>query len=163
MSVVLEDKKQAFLANFVAKSTDKDSSIAKKEALKALENLEFPTTRDEYWKYTRVGKITNANYSQSPSFNVADISRYLVEGLEAYLVVFVNGFFSEVLSDISQAKGITICPIAKAMKNGDQVAAVTIPLKVASAAARLLSKLLFSGIAADRIGTTPKFKTPPKK
>ena len=116
MSVVLEDKKQAFLANFVAKSADKDSSIAKQEALKALENLEFPTTRDEYWKYTRVGKITNANYSQSPSFNVSDISRYLVEGLEAYLVVFVNGFFSEELSDISQAKGITICPIAKARK-----------------------------------------------
>ena len=116
MSVVLEDKKQVFLANFVAKTTDKDSSIAKQEALKALENLEFPTTRDEYWKYTRVGKITNANYSQSPSFNVSDISRHLVEGLEAYLVVFVNGFFSEELSDISQAKGITICPIAKARK-----------------------------------------------
>ncbi len=113
---MLEDKKQTFLANFVAKTADKDSSLAKQEALKALENLEFPTTREEYWKYTRVGKITNANYSQSPSFNVSDISRYLVEGLEAYIVVFVNGFFSEELSDISKAKGITICPIAKARK-----------------------------------------------
>ena len=54
-------------------------------------------------------------------------------------------------------------PIAKAIKNGDHVAAVTIPLSVASAAALLVLNLLFFGIAADKIGTTPKFNTPPKK
>ena len=112
----IANRKAEFLSNFLAKDTDADSSLAKQEALKALQNLEFPTTRDEYWKYTRVGKITNAKYSQSPSFNVSDISNYLIEGLETHRVVFVNGFFSEELSNISQEKGFTISPMAKARK-----------------------------------------------
>ena len=57
MSATVENKKQAFLDNF---SEDKNNvNVVKQEALKALENLEFPTTREEYWKYTRVGKIVN--------------------------------------------------------------------------------------------------------
>ena len=58
---------------------------------------------------------------------------------------------------------VNFWPIAKAIKNGDHVAAVTIPLSVASAANLLVSNLLSFGIAEDKIGTTPKFKTPPKK
>ena len=118
----IASKKAQFLSNFLAKDTDVNSSLAKQEALKALENLEFPTTRDEYWKYTRVGKITSAKYSQIPSFKVSDISNYCIEGLETYRVVFVNGFLSEELSDISTNQGVSILPIAKARKeNTDEI------------------------------------------
>ncbi|MBL4624514.1 MAG: Fe-S cluster assembly protein SufD [Flavobacteriales bacterium] len=121
MSAVVEDKKQIFLDNFVAKLTDTNSCVAKKEAVKALENLKFPTTRDEYWKYTRVGKITNTKYSQSPSFEINDVANYSIEGLETYQVVFVNGFFSEELSDIPTDNGVTIFPIAKARKENNEI------------------------------------------
>jgi hypothetical protein len=31
-------------------------------AKNAMENLEFPTSKTEYWKYTRIGKIINKTY-----------------------------------------------------------------------------------------------------
>ena len=32
-------------------------------AKSALENLDFPTSKTEYWKYTRIGKIINKKHA----------------------------------------------------------------------------------------------------
>ncbi|MCH2234627.1 MAG: Fe-S cluster assembly protein SufD [Crocinitomicaceae bacterium] len=63
---------------------------------------EFPTTRDEYWKYTRVGKIANGNYKNvdrvEDHINITDD---IV--CKDYLVV-VNGVIREDLSQYTKTK-----------------------------------------------------------
>ena len=119
MSTLKEDKKKKFLANFIDQIINKGQGgqlAAKDEALAALKNLDFPTRRDEHWKYTRVSKIINDTYTQAPSFNVESIDEFKMDGLKVNQFVFINGFFSEEFSNIIESDKVEIKPIAKAKK-----------------------------------------------
>lgn len=76
------------------------------EALTSLETLNFPTSKVEAWKYTRLGKITNQTYTtcealiETPSNKIAD--------LDAYYLVFVNGVFDANQSDDITENGVNI-------------------------------------------------------
>jgi Fe-S cluster assembly protein SufD len=118
MSATVENKKQAFLANF---TEDKNTvNVAKQEALKALENLEFPTTREEYWKYTRVGKIVNQKYPSASLTQVKNVEKYSINNLDTYCAVFINGIFSEEQSNIGNCEGVTISTLAQAADQAKQ-------------------------------------------
>ena len=80
------------------------------EAKKALTQLEFPTTKTEYWKYTRIGKIINNNYAVTTNklARKIDIADYLIPELDAHVVVVVNGFYCDELSKIEIQKGFKI-------------------------------------------------------
>jgi Fe-S cluster assembly protein SufD len=92
------------------------------EAKNALAELEFPTSKTEYWRYTRIGKIINKDYGIQNEVSEAkiDISKYLIPELDAHLVVLVNGFYREDLSKIEQQEGIKIHTLknAIAQENG---------------------------------------------
>jgi Fe-S cluster assembly protein SufD len=62
-----------------------------------LEDLRFPTRRDEYWKYTRTRGIekTNWQFSQTPLVNDIAIPESVGDGPK---LVFVNGHLSNELS-----------------------------------------------------------------
>lgn len=45
-------------------------------AAERLENMDFPSTRDEYWKYTRLGKITNTAFELGTKLTKTDISSF---------------------------------------------------------------------------------------
>jgi Fe-S cluster assembly protein SufD len=72
----------------------------------ALEGLDFPTTRDEDWKYTRVARITNETWMMSDAVEACDIQPYLIPGLDAYTVVFVNGRYNAAQSTLPAEQGI---------------------------------------------------------
>lgn len=69
--------------------------------------LDFPTSRTEYWKYTRVAPILAGSYQQHEP-NISSIDAFTIEGLDATKLVFVNGHFSESLSDTIDQSGVTI-------------------------------------------------------
>jgi Fe-S cluster assembly protein SufD len=82
------------------------------DARAAIHNgLDFPTTRDEYWKYTRVAKLVSAQYNQNGPSSV-DISSLIIPDLDAHLIVFVNGVFSADHSIKSLVSGLSIQSIA---------------------------------------------------
>jgi len=91
------------------------------EAKNALSGLEFPTSKTEYWKYTRLGKIINKNYGiqSEVSENTIDISEYLIPELDANVVVLVNGFYREDLSQIKIQEGIEISSLKKSITQED--------------------------------------------
>src|SRR5215510_14163954 len=75
----------------------------------AFESLDFPTTRDEEWKYTNVAPILKVPYRESfdPEKNglktasARDVEPFtFAESLESMLV-FVNGAFSRELSNLT--------------------------------------------------------------
>ena len=87
-------------------------------AKKALESLDFPTSKTEYWKYTRIGKIINKTYGiqNEISENNINITPYLIPELDANIVVLVNGFYSANFSQIKSENGINILGLKEAIQ-----------------------------------------------
>lgn len=76
------------------------------EAVASLENLNFPTSKVEAWKYTRLGKITNQTYQTCTALVDTNITK--IAQLDAYYLVFVNGIFDSKQSDSISEAGVTI-------------------------------------------------------
>jgi len=72
-----------------------------KTAIQRLSNdINFPTRRNEDWKYTSVAELLQPHYRQPKLVDIAakDIKPFLFEGLDVYLLVFVNGKYNKLLS-----------------------------------------------------------------
>jgi Fe-S cluster assembly protein SufD len=76
----------------------------KSEALAILETIQFPTTRTEAWKYTRLGKISNKKFNVQKG-EISDISKFQISK-ESTTLVFVNGFLDVSLSSNEIPDGI---------------------------------------------------------
>lgn len=68
------------------------------EANQLLEKRDFPTTREESWKYTRLTKLANSTFSGSVSYDNFDIP-YV--HLDSYRFVFKNGELTEISDGIN--------------------------------------------------------------
>ena len=84
----------------------------RKKALVEIENLHLPTTKSEYWKYTRLGKIVNKKYKVVSGSEVS-INQFLIPNLEANILVIVNGHFKQELSKIEDQEGIKVISLAE--------------------------------------------------
>ncbi len=82
----------------------------KQKASKILETIQFPTTRTEAWKYTRLGKISNKKFSIQKG-SVSDISEYVISK-DAYTIVLINGIIDTSLSSTDLPEGV-ICSSIK--------------------------------------------------
>jgi Fe-S cluster assembly protein SufD len=72
-----------------------------KTAIQRFSNdVNFPNRRNEDWKYTNVTKLLQPLYSQPDLVDIVleDIKPFLFEGLDASVLVFVNGTFNKKLS-----------------------------------------------------------------
>ena len=107
MEVVTENKVLSFVEGLQKPS---DLTQTRKEALQALNVMEFPTTRVEDWKYTRVGRLIKKNFKQNP-ISSQGVDEIKIEGLNANEIVFVNGYFDESLSNIREEKALKISKI----------------------------------------------------
>ena len=66
--------------------------VSSQEALSKLNTLDFPTTRVEAWKYTRVTKISKKDFSIQKQ-HVSDISPFKVKNESCFsAVVPVSGW-----------------------------------------------------------------------
>ncbi|NCQ58928.1 MAG: hypothetical protein GW794_14005, partial [Flavobacteriales bacterium] len=88
-------KKDTFLAALSSLQFNEDSYFEglRKIAQNELNELDFPTSKTEYWKYTRVGKIVNNSYTLGQLEKI-DVSDFLIPNLKAHILVVVNGYFS---------------------------------------------------------------------
>lgn len=82
-------------------------------ALETLNANVFPTTRTEAWKYTRTTRISNASFTINQTNEITSIENYKIEGLSGSVLVFINGFYNEALSEILPEDGIQISPISQ--------------------------------------------------
>ncbi len=81
----------------------------RRAAIEQFTVLGFPTIRNEEWKYTNVQSLVNRNYVLSfrheAVLDRAAIEPFLLDSLNAYVLVFVNGFFCETLSSLPAVQG----------------------------------------------------------
>jgi Fe-S cluster assembly protein SufD len=93
------------------------------KAKNIISDIDFPTSRTEAWKYTRVAKIKNASFGISSDFPLwrgtegenlhSLVSKFIIPELTGSLLVFVNGFFTEELSRIEEENGLEVVSLAE--------------------------------------------------
>jgi Fe-S cluster assembly protein SufD len=100
--------------NFLNALEGHSSALTKFEPLlvaqhqERLSELDFPTSRVEDWKYTRTARISTEQWKIENYTGKIDVEPYLIPQTEATVLVFVNGFWNESLSNIKEQKGISI-------------------------------------------------------
>lgn len=96
----------------------------RKSALNQLAETDFPTTKEEEWKYTNVTPILKHNFypavnlgAKTSNITKEEIKKNLFTGFDFYLMTFVNGIFSEELSDIKDLpKGVVVNSLNRLLK-----------------------------------------------
>lgn len=91
----------------------------RKNALMQFSETNFPTQRNEEWKYTDVSSIAKQNFTPAVNcetvvFSKEEIGSFLFKDFDSYLMVFVNGVYAESLSNIHDLpKGVTVGSLKK--------------------------------------------------
>lgn len=123
------NSKEFYISNFAAleKKLNGDSKTflheLRKRALAEFNELSFPTKKNEEWKYTDVSPILKEYFvpaftADQYSLTKEEIANYLFKDFEHHLLVFINGIYSEELSDIKNLpEGIIIDSLRDIVKN----------------------------------------------
>ncbi|GAB2552381.1 Fe-S cluster assembly protein SufD [Spirosoma aerophilum] len=91
----------------------------RRAALKQFEQLGFPTTRHEEWKYSNVNSLIKEDFAldTTSSLTAEDLAPLEIPNLEGNILYFVNGIYHPELSRIvSPAEQVQIVSLAEAMK-----------------------------------------------
>ncbi len=112
-------KKDTFLTALSPLQFNEDSYFEglRNTAKNELNELDFPTSKTEYWKYTRLGKIVNNTYTLGHPEKI-DITNFLIPNLDAHILVVVNGYYSPELSNFTGVDGVTLTSLSAAKKQG---------------------------------------------
>ena len=108
MSEVIQDSKLAKFQDSLTKTTLGINGEVLAAAQNTLATLDFPTTRVERWKYTRVAKIANKTFSTAKGSAAA----LNLPVKDAQTIVFVNGFYNAALSSAEGQVGVTVQPLS---------------------------------------------------
>ena len=75
-------------------------------ALKNLKQLDFPTNKLEDWKYTNLRDVGKTEFRPQSATNIITekVNSYKIKNLDAYVLVFVNGFFEPDFSNVVEDK-----------------------------------------------------------
>ena len=118
----MSNLKEKILSSFLAFENEKDvdsyvHSIRSK-AIKKFEYEGFPTKKSESWKYTSLKRTLKYDYKLFPSkkdiIDFKDIQDYLINDIESYKIIFVNGKYYSNLSETTH-EGMDICILSSAL------------------------------------------------
>ena len=114
--------KEKLLSSFMAfeEQIDVHSELhdLRTAAIKNFENKGFPSKKEEAWKYTSLNAILKNDFTVFPkhenSIEFSQVSKYFLNEVDTYKVVFVDGVFSSHLSSTTH-EGIDVCLMASAL------------------------------------------------
>ncbi|NQY60172.1 Fe-S cluster assembly protein SufD [Cognatishimia sp.] len=90
-------------------------ATARADALARVKTMGLPHARDEYWKYTRPGTLTQADAPEAALYDTDEAP--IFDGIERLNVVFVDGVFSAEESDDLTGEGLSIERLADIAQN----------------------------------------------
>lgn len=90
------------------------------DAIEKFSSLNFPSVKDEEWKYTNINPLLSKEFKSADSIPEVDpefIAKYLFDKKEFITLVFINGYFSKEFSEVeSLPKGLVLETISEAIK-----------------------------------------------
>ncbi len=117
------DMQTQLLSEFAAFQTslngkgDSPFNQLRKTAMANFEQLGFPTTKHEEWKYSNVRKLVAGNYNFHPKSSAGqqELSALPIPELEGNILYFINGIFHPELSSLkSPDEKLKIMPLSQA-------------------------------------------------
>lgn len=102
------------------------SEALRQKAGSVLEQTPFPTTRTEAWKYTRVAKLRNAEFTVQPA--IITTNAHAIDP-QAVSLVFVNGHFAPELSATTYPEGIKILALSQMDQQERNMLGTELPLE----------------------------------
>ncbi len=128
MALAIKENNQLYITSFEefekningeAKNWLKD---LRRQALTRFDELGFPTTRHEEWKYTNISPIAKENFIHGTESDAGLVQKDAVkkfdyDGLDAHTLVFVDGHFNADLSLIGDLpEGVKVKSLAEAFQ-----------------------------------------------
>jgi Fe-S cluster assembly protein SufD len=105
-----------------------DTCFANEESARAITHLKkvgLPTNKSEEYRFTPITKTLQKNFTwnnKPTESSLNSIQEFLIEGIEANVLVFVNGIYSKSLSKIiSPAPEVKIKPLSEAFQTDKEV------------------------------------------
>lgn len=93
----------------------------RKAGIQQLDTLDFPTRRDENWKYTSLNRLLQLPLQDSYAVAVdaKTVEELSIPDLDACKLVLVNGLIQPQLSDLDQLpEGMELLPLDRALEDG---------------------------------------------
>jgi len=95
-------------------------SDIRSNSLSLLKTLEFPTKKDEEWKYTNISPILKNHYRIATNAQISDLNYFEKYcGKDETRFVFVNGHFSKELSCVNLPQGVELLELNDAVLKGE--------------------------------------------
>ncbi len=97
------------------------------DAIEKLREMDFPTLKNEEWKYTNVSPILKNNFIPANNLNkieltVEDIKSKLFGDFDYHLMVFVNGIYDASLSSVGELPpGVVIDSFNNVVRNQPEI------------------------------------------
>jgi Fe-S cluster assembly protein SufD len=110
----------SFLAFENKGNIDLDSTVhaIRLNAIHNFETAGFPTKKDEEWKYTSLNPLLKNDYSLFPnaekSVGFKNVEAYLINDIESYTLIFIDGVFSSFLSETTH-EDCDVCVLSSAL------------------------------------------------
>ncbi|MGF1534076.1 MAG: Fe-S cluster assembly protein SufD [Bernardetiaceae bacterium] len=98
METIQRDTKTTFLAPFEDFEGSLDLGQAREQALERIAELDFPTTRDEEWRYLNLRTLLQVPFQLSNAATDCPRPSQWFDALDVYVMTFVNGYFWPVYS-----------------------------------------------------------------
>ncbi len=118
------DLKEKLVSSFLAfehkETLDLDSNVhhIRTEAIKNFELTGFPSKKDEEWKYTSLKSLLKNDFDIFPvtkePVGFKNVRKYLINEIESYKLIFVDGVFSSFLSDTTHDE-CDVCVLSSAL------------------------------------------------
>ncbi len=97
----------------------------RKSAITNFSDLQFPTTKDEEWKYTNISPLFKHDFMPADKLtkdNNIKGDHFLFDKMKRGLIVFVNGMYSKTLSKIKDLpEGVIVKSLADAIKEDNSI------------------------------------------
>lgn len=118
--IAKEKEMNQYLAMFAEAESKRGDAPAwlkhlRANAIAQFEQLGFPTTRNEEWKYTNVAPLLKQDFAVSQTIQNVDVEAFTYPESQNSQLVFVNGIYAPKLSDVSAIPaGVTITNLREA-------------------------------------------------
>ena len=97
--------------------------LLRKKAIEDFSALSFPTKKNEEWRFTNISPLLQTRFelaAKAPTVSQEEVDRFRFNGMKCPMMVFINGFYSDRLSELSSLKGkMTVKNISSALKENN--------------------------------------------
>lgn len=124
MSVTITDNITSRIASSIQQKINTKADPLRSEALDVFQHLGLPAPKSEEYKYTPITRYLEKNFTFTPSAAsgpLKDVKQFFIPGLEANVVVFIDGVFSKEYSSVI-SKEIKISNLEDALAYKNEVA-----------------------------------------